>query len=216
MTESQGGQEDDGVMSTKSLMSSLGSPHIAAGWGYLPAGASCSSNVGHSLEAQFEDASSTEDAASSADAGSVADETTTADGGDGGVKEGGWEEVKWPARKGKAKLLRSKYKQGSRSNAGLNGNRGKSRLGNAHIVLEVPRPSGNAGKSRLGNASTCWRSLGLWQNECATGNRKFVAMGVLSHNPALLLNADRCFDRIVITDKSLSFVSILLSTWAPV
>ena len=153
MTESQGGQKDDGVMSTKSLGSSLGSPHIAAGWGHLAAGASCSSDGGHSREAQFEDASSTEDAASSADAGSVANETTTADGGDGGVKDGGWEEAKRPAKKGKAKLLRNKYKQGSRRNAGQNGNRGKSRMGNAHIVLEVPRPSGNAGKSRLGNAS---------------------------------------------------------------
>ncbi len=140
MTDSQGGQEDDGVMSTKSLGSSLGSPHIAAGWGHLAAGASCSSDVGHSLEAQSEDASSTEDAASSADAGSVADETTTADGGDGGVKEDRWEEVKRPARKGKAKMLRNKSKQGSRSNAVHSGNTGKSRLGNATNVLEVPRP----------------------------------------------------------------------------
>ncbi|KAL0024228.1 hypothetical protein WJX77_010549 [Trebouxia sp. C0004] len=52
--ESQGGQEDDEVMHPQSLGSTLGStlgsPHIAAGWGNLSAGASSSSDAGHSLK----------------------------------------------------------------------------------------------------------------------------------------------------------------------
>ena len=139
-TTSHGGQNDDDVMSPQSLESALGSPHIRAGWGHLTAGASSSIDAGQSLHVLSEDASGMEDAASLADAGSTADESSTADGGergDGGVKEDGWEEVK---RKSKGKLLRNSLKQGSRSNAGRSGNRGKSRLGNASNVLEVPRP----------------------------------------------------------------------------
>ncbi|DBA89770.1 TPA: hypothetical protein ACH3X2_004645 [Trebouxia sp. C0005] len=141
-TTSHGGQTDDDVMSPQSWGSALGSPHIGAGWGHLTAGASCSHDE-QSIEAQCEDASGMKDAASSADAGGVADASSTADGvegGDGGVKEGGWEEVKRTATKPKGKLLRNKSKQGSRSNAGRYVNRSKSKLGNASNVLEVPRP----------------------------------------------------------------------------
>ncbi len=141
-TASHGGQTDDDVMSPQSLGSALGSPHIAAGWGHLTAGAS-SSNDGQSFGVHSEGASGVEEAASSADAGSVADVSSTADGGeggDGGVKEDGWEEVKRVTKKSKEKVLRNKPKQGSRSNAGQYVNRGKSKLGNASNVLEVPRP----------------------------------------------------------------------------
>ncbi len=146
-TVTHGGQTDGGDMSPQSSGSSLGSPQIAAGWGQLDAGASSSSNVEQSLEGHSEGASGMEDAASSADVRSVADETTTADGGDGGVKEDRWEEVKRPVWKGKVKVLPS------RSNAGPSGKRGKARLGNAGNVVEVPRArgNGNTSKSRLGN-----------------------------------------------------------------
>ncbi len=152
-TESQGGQEDDDIMSP--LGSALGSPQIGAGWGDLTAGASSSSDVEQRFEVHSEGAFGMDEAASSADAGSVADVSSTADGGDGGdggVKEDRWEEVTRAPRKSKRKVLPIKSK-GSKSNAGHSGNRQKSRLGNASNVLEVPRPSGNTGKSRLGNAS---------------------------------------------------------------
>ncbi len=157
-TATHGGQTDGGDMSPQSSGSSLGSPQIAAGWGQLDAGAASSSNVEQSLEGHSAGASGMEDAASSADVRSVADETTTADGGDGGVKEDRWEEVKRPAWKGKGKVLPIKSK-GSRSNAARSSTREKSRLGNPNNVVEVPRPSGNGGphgnggKSRLGNPS---------------------------------------------------------------
>ena len=156
-TKIQAGQGDYEGMSP--LGSALGFPQIAADWGPLDEGASCSSSVGHSLEAQREDVSTTEDAASTADAGSVADEATTADGADhhGGVKEDRWEEVKGATSKSKGKVLPIKLKD-SRSNAGRPSTREKSRLGNPNNVVEVPRSRGNAGlhgnggKYRLGNA----------------------------------------------------------------
>ena len=98
-TKIQGGQRGYEVMSP--LGSALGSPQIAAGWGQLDEGASSSSNIEQSLEGHNEDASGIEEAASSADAGSVADVSSTADGGDGGVKEDGWEEVKGTTSKSK-------------------------------------------------------------------------------------------------------------------
>ncbi len=138
--ESQGGQEDDEVISP--LGSALGSPQIGAGWGHLTAGASSSSDVEQSREVHSEGAFSMEEAASSADAGSVADVSSTADGGNGGVKEDRWEEVTRAPRKSKGKVLPIKSK-GSRSNAGPSGITRKSRLGNASNVLEVPRPRAN-------------------------------------------------------------------------
>jgi hypothetical protein len=152
------------------LGSALGSPQISAGWGgqldegasswggQLDEGASSCSNVEQSLEGHSEGASGIEEAASSADAGSVADVSSTADGGDGGVKEDGWEEVKGTTSKAKTKVLPIKLK-GSRSNAGRSSTREKSRLGNPNNVVEAPRPRGNAGlhsnggESKRGNAS---------------------------------------------------------------
>ncbi|KAL0048070.1 hypothetical protein WJX82_006938 [Trebouxia sp. C0006] len=177
-TASQRGQGENEVMSP--LGSALGSPQIAAGWGgqldegapswggqldegasswggQLDEGASSCSNVVQSLEGHIEGASGIEEAASSADAGSVADVSSTADGGDGGVKEDGWEEVKGTTSKAKTKVLPIKLK-GSRSNAGRSSTREKSRLGNPNVV-EAPRPRGNAGlhsnggESKRGNAS---------------------------------------------------------------
>jgi hypothetical protein len=141
-TATHEGQEDDKVMSPQSLGSALGSPHIGAGWGHLTAGASSSTDAEQGLEVHSEGASGMEDAASLADASSTAD---GGEGGDGGVTEDGWEEVKRATKKSKGNLLRNKLKQpeGSRSNAGRSGNRGKSRLGNASNVLEVPRPKAN-------------------------------------------------------------------------
>ena len=142
-TASQAGEGKYEVMSP--LGSALGSPQIAAGWGgQLDEGASSCSNVEQSLEGHTEGASGIEEAASSADAGSDADVSSTADGGDGGVKEDGWEEVKGTTTKSKTKVLPIKLK-GSRSNAGRSSTREKSRLGNPNNVVQAPRPRGNAG-----------------------------------------------------------------------
>ncbi|DBA89659.1 TPA: hypothetical protein ACH3X2_004551 [Trebouxia sp. C0005] len=98
-TETQGEKEDDEVMSP--LGSALGSPQIGAGWGHLTAGASGSSDVEQSREMCSEGAFGMEQAASSADAGSIAH------GGDGGVQEDGWEEVKRATSKSKQVEARS-------------------------------------------------------------------------------------------------------------
>ena len=125
----------------------------APSWGgQLDEGASSCSNVVQSLEGHTEGASGIEEAASSAAAGSVADVSSTADGGDGGVKEDGWEEAKGITSKAKTKVLPIKLK-GSRSNAGRSSTREKSRLGNPNNVVEAPRPRGNAGLHGNGGES---------------------------------------------------------------
>ena len=149
-TASQGGQGDNEVMPP--LGSALGSPQIAAGWGgQLDERASSCSNVEQSLEWRTAGASGIEEAASSAGAESVADVSSTADGGDGGVKDG-WEEVKGTTSKAKTKVLPIKLK-GSRSNAGRSSTWEKSRLGNPNNVVEAPRPRGNAGLHGNGGES---------------------------------------------------------------
>ncbi len=92
---SHGGQEDEEVTTPQFLGSTLGSPHIGAGWGHLTAGGSSSSSSdAQSLQLHNADASGMEDAASSPDAGSSVYASSTADaseGGDGGfnLKEDG-------------------------------------------------------------------------------------------------------------------------------
>ena len=136
MTGSHGGQEDEEVTTPQSLGSTLGSPHIGAGWGNLSAGASCSINVAESLQMHNEDASGIHDAASSPDAGSS---VHASEGGDEGfnTKEDGWEMVQKKMRKAKASWVGPR--QGSRGNARHSELMRKSRLGNAANVLEVPR-----------------------------------------------------------------------------